>query len=177
LYFQSKPARINQDLAKGDAHVTSTSAIDQLAVSELCELSVGFDQFQTFPTALGTRLIAVARGGRVEGRLEGEVLPGGGDWLMFGADGIARMDVRASIRTTDGEMLYMTGLGRAEIVDGARDRFLAGDTMTSADVRSRLALMFEAGAGEYAWLNATVAVGMVTELSQRHIHYRVHAVA
>jgi hypothetical protein len=158
--------------------VTTTSAIDQLAVRELCELSVGFDQFQIFPTALGTRLIAVASGGRVVGpSLEGQVLPGGGDWLFFGADGIARMDVRASIRTTDDEMLLMSGLGRAEIVDEARDRFLAGETVTHGEVHSRLALTFEAGAGVYGWLNATVAVGLVSELSQHHIHYRVYAVA
>jgi len=156
----------------------ATSAIDELAVSEICDLSAGFDQFQIFPTTLGTRLIAVTSGGRVDGpRLNGEVLPGGGDWLLFSPDGTARMDVRASIRTSDGEMLYMTGLGRAEIVDGARDRFLAGETVGHDEVRSRLALLFEADAGTYGWLNNTVAVGLVSELSQHHIHYRVYAVA
>lgn len=158
--------------------MTTTHATDALAVSELCALSVGFDQFQIFPTALGTRLIAVTSGGRVDGpRLVGEVLAGGGDWLLVGADGTARMDVRASIRASDGGMVYMTGLGRAEIVAGARDRFLAGDTVADDEVRSRLALIFEADAGPHAWLNATVAVGLVSELSQRHIRYRVYAVA
>jgi hypothetical protein len=158
--------------------VTNASAIDEFAVRELCELSVRFDQFQIFPTALGTRLVAVAGGGRVVGpRLEGDVLPGGGDWLLLAGDGIARMDVRASIRTSGGEMLYMTALGRAEILDEARDRFLAGETISRAEVRSRLAVMFEAGAGVSEWLNATVAVGLVDELSQRHIHYRIYDVA
>jgi Protein of unknown function (DUF3237) len=158
--------------------VTTTCPTDQLAVRELCGLSIRFDQFQIFPTTLGTRLIAVASGGQVDGPcLEGEVLPGGGDWLFFGADGIARMDVRASIRTAGGEMVYMTGQGRAEILGEARDRFLAGETVSQDEVRSRLGLVFETGGGVHRWLNAAVAVGLVNELSQRHIDYRVYVMA
>lgn len=140
-------------------------------------MSVRFDQFQIFTTALGTRLIAVGGGGEIHGqRISGEVLPGGGDWLLATGP-VARMDVRASIRTTDGEMLYMTGVGRAEILDDARDHFLAGKTVTDEGVRSRLALTFEVGDGAYGWLNATVAIGLVSELSRRHIHYHVYDVA
>jgi hypothetical protein len=154
-----------------------TGTRDQLAARALCDLSIRFDQFQMFPTVLGTRLIAVGGGGEVRGpRLNGEVLPGGGDWLL--ATGrVARMDVRASIRTPDGEMLYVTGVGRAEILDDARDRFLAGETVADEGVRSRLALTFEAGDGAWGWLNGTVAIGVVSELSQRHIHYHVYELA
>ena len=42
-------------------------------------------------------------GGIIEGpKLQGEVLPGGGDWLLVGSDGTGRVDVRATIRTWSG---------------------------------------------------------------------------
>jgi hypothetical protein len=158
--------------------MTAINAADHLAANLLCDLKAGFDQFQIFPTALGTRMVAVTSGGTVIGPdLEGEVLPGGGDWLLLAADGIARMDVRATIRTIDGEMIYMTGLGRAGMGTSARDRFLAGETVQDDEVRSRLALLFEADAADHKWLNTTVAVGYITELSRRHINYRVYGLA
>ena len=44
---------------------------------------------------LGRRILFGAAGGRFEGpRLRGEVVPGGGDWALFRADGAMSLDVR-----------------------------------------------------------------------------------
>jgi Protein of unknown function (DUF3237) len=152
----------------------------RLDADELFTLSIDFADFQAYPTALGTRLVAVVAGGRVAGpRLDGEVMPGGGDCLLLGPDGVARMDVRATVRTSGGDMLYLTGQGRTRLLDGARDHFVGGETVTERDgqLHSRLALLFEVAAGEHGWLNSAVAVGLVSELSQHHIEYRCYGIA
>src|SRR5437867_12237165 len=52
---------------------------------------------------LGRRILFGAAGGRFEGpRLRGEVVPGGGDWALFRADGAMSLDVRLTLRTHDG---------------------------------------------------------------------------
>ena len=51
----------------------------------------------------GTRNIFEVTGGTFEGsRLRGTILPGGGDWLLIDAEGIGRLDVRATLETDDG---------------------------------------------------------------------------
>ncbi len=57
---------------------------------------------QVILTPTGTRVTYVVRSGTVAGeRIRGELLPGGGDWLVFGSDGIGRRDVRATLRLDD----------------------------------------------------------------------------
>ena len=47
-------------------------------------------------------------GGSFEGpRLKGEILPSVGDWLLRGADGIGRVDYRATLETDDGAQIYL----------------------------------------------------------------------
>ena len=56
----------------------------------------------------GTRRIFTFTGGSFEGpRLKGKILPPGGDWLLRGADGIGRVDYRATLETDDGAQIYM----------------------------------------------------------------------
>ena len=62
---------------------------------------------------LGRRILFGAAGGRFEGpRLRGEVVPGGGDWALFRADGAMSLDVRLTLRTHDGALVHMTYGGR-----------------------------------------------------------------
>jgi len=62
---------------------------------------------------LGRRILFGAAGGTFEGlRLRGEVVPGGGDWALFRADGAMSLDVRLTLRTHDGALVHMTYGGR-----------------------------------------------------------------
>lgn len=73
----------------------------------------------------GTRVFWQARGGVISGpRLNGEVLPGGGDWSLTGNDGWTRLDVRGQCRTDDGAILYLSYCGVASLPprSGARSR-------------------------------------------------------
>ena len=151
-------------------------AITTVAVEPLCDFAITFQTMQTFSTPLGTRMIAVVERGTVEGpRLRGEFLPGGGDWIMVGSDRVARLDVRATIRTHDDELVYVTVTGRATLSDEAIGRLWAGETIGWEEMHARSAPLFETGAERYAWLNSTVAIA-VNELSLNHVNYRVYSV-
>jgi hypothetical protein len=149
----------------------------ELTVEHLMDIEIRFRETQVFRTPVTYRLIAVVDGGTFTGpRLRGEVLPGGGDWLVMGEDSICRLDVRASLRTDDGEYLYLTNTGRV-VLNGpeAGQRYLAGETLRAEHMHARTAPLFETGGSSYGWLNGTVNVGFV-ELSRSHISYRVYTV-
>ncbi len=58
-------------------------------------------------TPAGRRRIVTVKGGRFEGpRLRGTVLPGGGDWLVERSDSVRALDVRITLRTGDGHLIY-----------------------------------------------------------------------
>jgi len=156
--------------------VDTDPAVTAITVEHLCDFAITFQTMQTFSTPLGTRMIAVVEHGTVEGpRLHGEFLPGGGDWIMIGADRVARLDVRATIRTHDGDLVFVTVNGRATLSDEAIARLFAGETIGWDEMHVRSTPLFETGAERYAWLNSTVAIA-VNELSLKHVNYRIYSV-
>jgi hypothetical protein len=151
-------------------------AATMITVEHLGDFAIRFQTMQTFATSLGTRMIAVIDHGTVEGpRLRGEFLPGGGDWITIGSDRVARLDVRATIRTHDDELVFVTVTGRATLSDEAIGRLWAGETVGWEEMHARSAPLFETGADRYAWLNSTVAIA-VNELSLDHVAYRIYSI-
>ena len=64
-------------------------------------------------TPAGMRRIAPVTGGHFTGdRLNGTVLPGGNDWVINRHDGVMVIDVRLTLQTDDGALVYLTYQGR-----------------------------------------------------------------
>jgi len=87
----------------------------------------------------GNRLVVEVTGGRVEGkRLRGKILSGGGDWLLVGPDGWARLDVRAQFVTDDGAAIYVSYFGILEMTlhDGSYDYRFVSTRPTGGCTRS-----------------------------------------
>lgn len=147
-----------------------------IALEHLCEMAIDLEPAQIIPTPLGMRLTYIVRHGSVTGeRLSGEILPGGGDWLVFGSDGIGRLDVRATLRTHDGVLVHLTTTGVAVLSDGAKARLGAGERIAFDEMHTRSQVRFETGDERYAWLNATTTVA-INELAPDHVGYRVFRV-
>jgi glucuronate isomerase len=84
-------------------------------------------------------------GGSFEGdRLRGKVLAGGADWATATPDGALELDLRATLETNDGALIYLT-------FTGVRD-----------DARQYLRTLprFETAASQYDFLNRLLAVGI-----------------
>jgi len=86
----------------------------------LCELEADLEEpIPVGETPQGARVIFNVKGGSVNGpKLKGEVLPMGADWAMIRSDGAVELDVRACMRTEDGEVIYVyyRGIIKAEPV-------------------------------------------------------------
>ena len=124
----------------------------------------------------GLRMYFECLSGEVTGeRVRGRVLSGGGDWILVGADGFGRLDVRAQIETHDGAFVYVRYAGVIEMSE-AVGRFLTDGTATSyTDHYFRTCPVFETGDERYAWLTQTVFVGEGRFIGGG-VEYRVHRV-
>jgi Protein of unknown function (DUF3237) len=157
--------------------VSDPPLVSGLPVDYLFEFRVEFEPAMLiYRTPFGTRIDAIAARGKAEGpRFNAEVLPGGGDWLTIPADGVARMDIRATLRADTGDYVHYTSSGRCVLDPATRDRFLAGRTITRDEMYGRASPLFETSSDDYRWLNETVATGVIVELSLDHIRYEIYA--
>ena len=130
----------------------------------LFELHMDLDQEaaqRVGATSRGTRLIGYIKGGTFEGpKLKGDVLPGGGDWLLIRPDGVREPDVRLTLRTEEGHLIYMAYRGVFRIAPELLQRIRQGEAVDPAEYYLRTTPVFETAAEKYGWLNQIVAVGV-----------------
>jgi hypothetical protein len=149
---------------------------EAVRLDHLCQFRIHFTDHHLQRTPLGTRLTFVVGHGRCEGpRLRGDFLALGGDWVLIGDDRVARLDVRATIRTDDGALIDLTSTGRAVLDDAAIERLYAGELVRAGEMYARSSPLFETGDERYAWLNGLHTVA-VNEFSLSEVHYDVSAV-
>ncbi len=85
-------------------------------------------------TQFGTRRIFYFRRGSCAGPgLQGEVLPGGGDWVLARRDGVSHLDVRMTLRAEDGELILVHSSGMLGMSPDVRRRVLAGKGVDPAE--------------------------------------------
>ncbi len=108
---------------------------------------------------LGRRRIIGIAGGRFAGdRLSGRVLPGGADWQVIRADGVADLDARYTLETTDGALIYVRNRGYRHGPGDVLDKLAAGTPVDPALYYMRTTPLFETGERRYAWLNRIICV-------------------
>jgi len=124
----------------------------------------------------GARRIFDISGGSFEGRrLSGRILPSGADWLLVGADGVGRLDVRATFLTEDGANIYVQYHGVLMFNEKVAAALASGGGTEFGDTYFMTAPRFETGDARYAWLNTLVAVGQGRMLPNA-VEYRVFEV-
>lgn len=131
------------------------------------------------PGPYGTRMFFEVIGGEFEGpRLKGKLLTGGGDWLLVGADGFGRLDVRAQFLTHDGAAIYLRYEGLLEMNAAVQAAVSSPDKGTDyGDQYFRSAPRFETGDPRYAWLNQALFVGEGHIRPGPIVEYKVYRVA
>ena len=82
---------------------------------------------------LGRRRIIEITGGQFTGeRLSGKVLPGGADWQLVRADGVAYLDTRYTLETHDGALIYVQNRGYRHGPAEVIERLARGEMVESA---------------------------------------------
>lgn len=112
------------------------------------------------PVPEGVRANLYVTGGEVTGpKLFGKFRPVGGDWLTLGTDGIAVLDVRATIETNDGALIYLNSPGVMDLGANGYQEFLRGHPPPSG-TPIRSTPRFQTSHPNYQWLNRLFCVGI-----------------
>ncbi|HUQ74499.1 MAG TPA: DUF3237 domain-containing protein [Burkholderiales bacterium] len=110
-------------------------------------------------TPLGRRRVIPITGGSFRGeKLAGRVLAGGADWQVIRSDGVAELDARYTLQTSDGALIYVNNFGYRHGPADILQRLAAGEPVDPSLYYMRTTPRFETGAQRYLWLNRTLCV-------------------
>jgi hypothetical protein len=128
------------------------------------QMSADFDDPQIIENGPhgARRILYMTRGTFAGSRLSGEVLPRGADWVQTRADGAFQLDIRLTLRTDDGALIYVSSSGIFDIAPEKLQGLRKGTPLPASEYYSRTMLLFETGADRYRWLNRIVAAGVGT---------------
>ncbi|MBS0378986.1 MAG: DUF3237 domain-containing protein [Proteobacteria bacterium] len=121
-----------------------------------------------------------AQGGWVRGpRIRGVLVSPGGDWSRAMPSGVVRLDVRLTVRTDDGALIYVSYGGvERDLPKSATSH--PGATLGPKDVGVWLiAPTFETSATKYAWLDEVQGVGRMVEYKDGaggYVKYEIYSV-
>jgi len=97
----------------------------------LCEQVAEVDEPQAVgPGPHGLRMIYPVKGGTLNGpKIKAEVLPRGADCFLMRSDGVCQLDVRVTIRTDDGALIYAYYRGIMKAAPDIIERLQKGEDM------------------------------------------------
>ena len=131
------------------------------------------------PVLIGNRIIFPASGGIIKSqKINGKILPGGGDWGLIVDSTTFKLDVRATIQTDDSALIYVSYSGYIHSDAKKFSMLLAGraNELNPSDYYFRTNPVFETSSPKYAWLNHTIAIGVGRIPAAGKVAYRVYAI-
>lgn len=122
-----------------------------------------------------TRRCIPILGGVVNGRLSGEVVPGGADWQLIGSDGTIEIDAHYVLRLEQG-LVEVESRGLRFGPPDVLARLAQGEAVDPALYYFRTAMRFRSAVPELAWLGRILAVA-TGERRAGAVRLTVHEVA
>ena len=143
------------------SHAQSTTLTPEYLMTYRGELAAPYninDKFMIFNVR--------APGGWAKGpKINGVFIPPGGDWMRVLPSGALRLDVRATLQTDDGALIYMSYNGTLQVTPEVMQRLMKGEVLRTEDIPYFItAPTFETSAPKYAWLNTVQAANKIVEL-------------
>jgi hypothetical protein len=125
----------------------------------------------------GIRINFYVNGGEVSGpKVKGKLRPEGADWLTLQTDGVGILDVRATIETNDGALIYVTYGGMVDLGEDGYQGFLNGE-MPPSGTPIRTSPRCRTSHPDYLWLNRLHCLGIGQAFLERsEVVYDVYAV-
>jgi hypothetical protein len=111
-------------------------------------------------------IVSVKPGGWAKGpKINGSFIQPGGDWLRILPSGNARLDVRATLKTDDDQIIYLTYNGIIQHTKESAEKLGKGELVTHKDWAYFItAPTFQTSSEKYAWLNGIQAVNKAVEV-------------
>ena len=113
-------------------------------------------------TAVGRRRIVPQTAGTFKGpEIAGRLLPGASaDWQTVLRDGTALADIRYTLQTDSGNLLYVRSHGVRHGSPAVLARLARGEDVDAGEYTFRIATQIETAAPELDWLNKGVFIGV-----------------
>jgi hypothetical protein len=129
------------------------------------------------PTPDGLRMHYYVTGGEVIGpKLRGKIRPVGADWFTLRRDGVGVLDVRATIETDDGALIYVSYRGITDVGEGAYEKVLQGEFPAGSGV-IHTSPVFQTSHPSYQWLHRVHCLGVGQSFLERmEVAYDIYAV-
>jgi len=129
------------------------------------------------PLPEGLRVNVYVTGGEVTGpKVWGKIRPVGADWLTIRRDGVGILDVRGTMETTDGALIYVSYLGTMDLGENGYEDSLQGKPPASG-TPIRSSPRFYTSHPDYLWLNRLHCLGIGQAFRERsEVAYDVYAV-
>jgi len=110
----------------------------------------------------GHRRIVPQTGGTFSGpELNGRLVPGvSADWQIILPDGTALADIRYTLQTDDGALLYVQARGVRHGKPDVLERLARGDDVDAGEYTFRTSTQIETAAPELDWLNKGVFISV-----------------
>lgn len=127
------------------------------------------------PVPEGVRATFFISGGEVSGpKLRGKIRSVGADWALVRQDGVLELDVRTTLETHDGALIYTHYRGLGDLGADGYQKFLAGQLPPRLPLRTTPA--FRTSAPQYQWLHRRLCVGIgEADLEKFIVSYDVYA--
>lgn len=144
------------------ANVTSAQTTE-ISTEYLMTFYAPLDPLQQVDPTLA--IYNVREGGWVKGpKIKGTLLTPTADWLRVMPSGSSRVDVRGTIKTDDGALIYITYSGVISDSKESFARYMKGEVLTSKDHYFVIAPTMQTSSEKYAWLNHVQFVGKAAEV-------------
>ena len=160
-----KPILVSLACALGLTVTAVQAQTTQITTEYLMTLYAPLDAPQQIDDTLFIYTLPPGGAGWVKGpKISGTIIPPGADWLRVMPAGNSRLDVRLTIKTDDGALIYLTYNGIISHTKESWDRQMKGEVLTSKDFYFITAPTMQTSAEKYAWLNHVQCVGKVVEV-------------
>jgi hypothetical protein len=125
----------------------------------------------------GERVYWEMTSGTLEGpRIEAKIAMPGSDWMNASADGFWRPDVRIAFMTSDGALVLLHYIGLVQQSDAFIKASEDGATTDWDAQYMRMAMRFDTGAAQYAWLNQSLFVAQGRLAGKNQLEYRIYRI-
>ena len=126
--------------------------------------------------AEGLRVNFHITGGEITGtKLRGIVRPVGADWFTMRSDGVGILDVRATIETHDGALIYTTYTGIGDAGPDGYRKFMAGELPPRLPLR--VVPRMSTAHPDYQWVNRVQFLNIgEADLEKHVVRYDIYAV-
>jgi len=132
---------------------------------------------QLGPVPEGLRVNVHVTGGEVTGpKVFGTFSTMGGDWFTVRRDGVVILDVRATIETRDGALIYMTYNGTSDLGKSGYEQIVTG-ALPVQGRPIRMSPRFQTSHPNYIWLNRIHCFGVGHSFPEKsEVAYDVYAI-